>query len=123
MTADNLERVLFARLSIPTASLSGTAFAADPESAPLKWLLRSYSRAYAETRKTLSRDKDYADKLAGTLAAGEGRGRLDNTNTLVTSLVATTFSHQLSMYKPRGCTIPEQGTVLALRKWGTDHGD
>ena len=69
ITQDNLERVLFARLSTTPESLPSTFLASDPEAAPFKWLIRSYDRCYQETRKTMSRDKAYAESLSALLAA------------------------------------------------------
>ena len=69
VTSDNLERVLFARLSTPLEALPSGFASSDPEAAPFKWLVRSYDRCYQETRKTMSRDKEYAEKLSTVLAA------------------------------------------------------
>eukprot|EP00740_Mantoniella_antarctica_P002350 CAMPEP_0181365752 /NCGR_PEP_ID=MMETSP1106-20121128/10275_1 /TAXON_ID=81844 /ORGANISM="Mantoniella antarctica, Strain SL-175" /LENGTH=527 /DNA_ID=CAMNT_0023480929 /DNA_START=56 /DNA_END=1636 /DNA_ORIENTATION=- len=69
VTGDNLERVLFARLSAPADQLPPAFLASDPEAAPFKWLVRSYDRCYQETRRTASRDKDFAEKVHAALAA------------------------------------------------------
>ena len=67
VTSDNLERVLFARLSTPADALG--SWASDPEAAPFVWLVRSYDRCHQETRKTRSRDEAYAEALNTTLAS------------------------------------------------------
>ena len=67
VTSDNLERVLFARLSTPSDALG--SWASDPEAAPFVWLVRSYDRCHQETRKTRSRDEAYAEALTTTLAS------------------------------------------------------
>ena len=54
-------------------------FQADPEAAPFRWLVRSYHRAYLESRKTMSRDKDYAERLSAALAVGSTHSPVDET--------------------------------------------
>ena len=68
ITADNLERVLFARLSTPQDAFPEGAWRRDPEAAPFAWLVRSYLRCFHASRKSAS-SKDLQEKQAALLAA------------------------------------------------------
>ena len=68
ITADNLERVLFARLSTPQNAFPEGAWRRDPEAAPFAWLVRSYLRCFHASRKSAS-SKDLQEKQAALLAA------------------------------------------------------
>ena len=66
VTEPLLERALVARLSLTTDALP-PRWRSDPEAAPFPWLLASFARCDAESRKTRSRDEAFAAAFATCL--------------------------------------------------------
>ena len=66
VTEPLLERALIARLSL-TADAMPERWRSDPEHAPFPWLLASFARCDAESRKTRSRDEAFAAAHADCL--------------------------------------------------------
>ena len=66
VTEPLLERALIARLSLTTDALP-ERWRSDPEHAPFPWLLASFARCDAESRKTRSRDEAFAAAHADCL--------------------------------------------------------
>ena len=66
VTEPLLERALIARLSL-TADAMPERWRSEPEHAPFPWLLASFARCDAESRKTRSRDEAFAAKNADCL--------------------------------------------------------
>ena len=66
VTEPLLERALIARLSLTTDALP-PRWRSDPEAAPFPWLLASFARCDAESRKTRSRDEAFAAAFAACL--------------------------------------------------------
>ena len=66
VTEPLLERALIARLSLTTDALP-PRWRSDPETAPFPWLLASFARCDAESRKTRSRDEAFAAAFAACL--------------------------------------------------------
>ena len=69
VSGDLLERALFARLSTPAEDMSQW-WKADPEAAPVTWLLRSYHRCREESRRLNARDADFAERATSALRQG-----------------------------------------------------